>query len=361
MASFLSLLNIIQSDIHTPITSTMASNRAAWLTAEKAKPLQVKEAPLGVPEENQILVKNHAIAINPVDGGLQEEAFLPLQYPYILGEDVAGEVVDVGPNVVQFKKGDRVIGLPVGFVSYRTDEKGFQLYTLLRVNMSSKIPDSLSFERAVVIPLGLATAASGLFRNEFLNLHLPTNPASESNGKLLLIWGGATCVGSNAIQLAVAAGYEVISTASPKNFDYVKSLGASQVFDYNSSTVISDLLHTFKGKASVGALDAVGGSTWAPVLEFVQKSEGVKFVATVIPGFPDPPEGIKMNSVFGSALMGTPIAKAIFEDFLPKALQSGAFLPSPEPLIAGRGLESIQDAIDLQRKGVSARKVVVLL
>jgi len=61
-------------------------------------------------------------------------------------------------------------------------------------------------------------------------------------------------VGCNAIQLAVAAGYEVFTTCSPKNFDLVKELGASQTFDYNSKTVVKDIIHAFQNKTTAGAI-----------------------------------------------------------------------------------------------------------
>jgi NADPH:quinone reductase-like Zn-dependent oxidoreductase len=80
--------------------------------------------------------------------------------------------------------------------------------------MASEIPDSILFESAVVIPLGCSTAALGLFQDAFLNLQFPTEPPQKPTGKMLLIWGGSSSVGSNAIQLAVAAGYEVITTAT---------------------------------------------------------------------------------------------------------------------------------------------------
>jgi NADPH:quinone reductase-like Zn-dependent oxidoreductase len=338
----------------------MASNTAAWITAEKAIPFEVKPAPLENPGENQILVKNHAIAINPIDGKIQYTGLYPLSYPTILGQDVAGEIIAVGPNVTRFKKGDRVLGNAVGLATKRDSEKAFQAYTILQSNMASSIPSTISFERAVVLPLGLSTAASGLFNPEFLALQLPTEHTQMATGKTLLVWGGASSVGSNAIQLAVAAGYEVVTTASPKNFEYVKALGASRVFDYHSPTVVSDLVSAL-GKFSVGAFDAIGDVAWAPTVEVIQQTEGVKFIATVTRGFPDPPVGIAMKHVFAPSIKDNHVGKAIFEDFLPKALEAGTFIPAPEPLVVGKGLESIQGAVDLQRKGTSAKKVVVLL
>ena len=339
----------------------MASNTAAWITAAKSKPFEVKEAPLGTPAENEILVRNHAVAINPVDGSLQTIAWWPLDYPTILGHDVAGEVAVVGPGVTRFEQGARVLGHTVGMVTKRNEENAFQAYTILKTNMASEIPDSISYESAAVIPLACSTAAAGLFQYEYLNLQFPTETPQKPTGKTVLIWGGASSVGCNAIQLAVAAGYEVVTTASPKNFEYVKKLGASEVFDYKDPAVNEKLVSYFKGKTIAGALDCIGAGAWTICMDVVNKSTGTKFVATAKRGFPDPPEGVTIKSLFAITIKDNEVGKAVYEDFLPKALKAGTFVPAPEPLIAGNGLESVQAAVELQQKGVSAAKIVVTL
>ena len=339
----------------------MTSNSAAWITAAKAKPLEVKPAPLGIPDENQILIRNRAVAINPIDGLLQNLAVFPLNYPTILGSDVAGEVVAVGPNV-KFQPGTRVLGHAVGVSTERVQEHAFQAYTILRTNMTAEIPDGISFEAAAVVPLGCSTAAAGLFEDALLNLRYPTEPAAPSTGQTVLIWGGASSVGSNAIQLAVAAGYSVITTASSKNFDYVKKLGASEVFDYRSPTVVEDLVATFQEKTIAGALDCIGAGGWAGCISVVSRSSGRKFVATTKRGFPDPPEGVVIKHIFATTIRDNPVGQAVYQDFLPKALKAGTFVPSPKPIVVGNGLESIQSAIDFYQKGgLSASKVVVSL
>lgn len=341
-------------------TSAMAANTAAWLSAAKAHPFDVKSAPLWKPEENEILVKNRAVAVNPVDGSLQTKAWWPFTYPTILGQDVAGEVVGVGPNVTRFKLGDRVVGHAVGMATKRNQDNGFQAYTILQTNMASPLPDHISFDRAAVLPLGLSTAASGLFQDDFLKLQLPTHPRPTSTGQTVLIWGGSGSVGSNAIQLAVAAGYEVITTASTKNFGFVKKLGASQVFDYHSPSIGDELVVALQGKTLAGAMDCIGFSATPITVDVVLKATGNKLVATVKGGF-QPPEGVTVKSVFGTTIKDNHVGKAIYEDFLPQALKIGTFTPAPEPLIAGQGLESVQAAVDLQAKGTSAQKVVVTL
>ena len=243
----------------------------------------------------------------------------------------------------------------------RNEENAFQAYTILQTNMASEIPDNISFERAAVIPLGYSTAAAGLFQDEYLNLQFPTQPPQKPTGKTILIWGGASSVGSNAIQLTVAAGYEVVTTASPKNFEYVKKLGASEAFDYKDPAVSEKRVSYFKGKTIAGALDCIGAGTWTICIDVVHKSTGTRFVATTNRGFPDPPEGVTIKHIFAITIKDNEVGKAVYEDFLPKALKAGTYVPAPEPLIAGKGLESVQGAVELVQKGVSAAKIVVSL
>ncbi|KAI9042844.1 zinc-binding alcohol dehydrogenase family protein [Aspergillus affinis] len=335
-------------------------NSAAWLIEAKAHPIQVKEAPSYTPEGNEILVRNHAVAINPVDGSLQTKAWWPMNYPTILGQDVAGEVVQVGPNVTRFQPGDRVVGHAVGMATKRVQDNAFQAYTILQTNMASELPSEISYEDAVVLPLGLSTAASGLFQDEFLHLQFPTVPRPSATGEVLLVWGGAGSVGSNAIQLGVAAGYEVFTTASPKNFEYVKKLGASQVVDYNSATVVEELVKALEGKTLAGAMDCIGFAATPLTVEVVAKSRGSKFVSTVKGGF-QAPEGVTVKNVFGTTIKDNRVGKAIYEDYLPKALKAGTFIPAPAPLAVGKGLENVQAAVDRQAAGTSAQKVVVSL
>lgn len=206
--------------------SSMASNRAAFLTATKA-PLEIREVPYPAPKEKEIVVRNRAIAINPVDWFQQEmgpEKIPFLKYPAILGYDIAGEVEALGSGVTKFKVGDRVTGL---------QKQGFQEHVLLLEHMATVIPGSVTFEQAAALPMGVSVATKALFHKDYLALDLPSASPSPKD-ETVLIWGGSTSVGSNVIQLAVAAGYEVIATASPGRFEYVEALGASQVFDCTS-------------------------------------------------------------------------------------------------------------------------------
>ena len=119
------------------------------------------------------------------------------------------------------------------------------------------IPDSLPFEKAVVLPLSLSTAAAGLYQKSLLGLPYPTKDP-EFTGKAVLIWGGSSAVGSSAIQLAVASGVYVATTAHRKHYDYVKDLGATHVFDHDDPDVVQEILTAFaKAKQFVGVFDAI--------------------------------------------------------------------------------------------------------
>lgn len=84
-------------------------NQAAWLH-QAGTPLQVGEAPLPAAGPGEIIVKNAAVAINPVDWHMQDAGVFVQKWPTIIGCDVSGEVFEVGQGVQRFKKGDRVIG-----------------------------------------------------------------------------------------------------------------------------------------------------------------------------------------------------------------------------------------------------------
>ncbi|KAL1305791.1 hypothetical protein AAFC00_003955 [Neodothiora populina] len=340
----------------------MSQNTAAWQTASRAKTYETKEAPYPSPKEHEIVVKTAAVAINPVDWFIQQvgdDRFGFLQYPTILGSDVAGEVVQVGSAVTRFSPGDRVLGL-AAFFNCGPTHGAFQSFVLLDDHLSAKMPESISYESACVVPLGTSTAACGLFQKGFLGLQHPKATKPTPSGKTVLIWSAATSVGSNAVQLAVAAGYEVFATTSPKNFEYVQGLGASKVFDYRSDTVVAEIIEAFQGKSSAGALACVGDGT-VPCARVVDKVGGVKSVATVKQPSGDIPEGVEAKFIFGSSLRDDEVGPAVFVDFLPQALAEGSFICTPPAEVVGKGIGAIQDALEVQKKGVSAKKIVVTM
>jgi NADPH:quinone reductase-like Zn-dependent oxidoreductase len=369
----------------------MPSNTAAWLQAAQTRPLAVKEAPYVSPGPDEIVIKVSALAINPIDRMKQELGDMlygHIKYPFVLGYDIAGEVFERGKNVTQFGVGVRVVAFAVGMEKMvnSSSQSAFQEYVVVSANRTSQIPDSVSFEQAAVLPLGLATAACALFLKTRLGLQLPSSPMRKSTGKTVLIWGGSTSVGTNAIQLAVAAGYDVITTCSPRNFELVKKLGAKEVFDYNSKTVVNDIVLAFKDRTSAGAF-AIGNNSVERCLDIVHQCRGERKIIIATLPLPDPfPKSFVllkvmftiipwMASVFwkstlrstkatfftATEMLGHEIESDIFVKYLPNALKLGEFVCAPEPQVVGKGLEHVQEAFDILGKGVSARKLVVTL
>jgi NADPH:quinone reductase-like Zn-dependent oxidoreductase len=372
----------------------MPVNTAAWIKGKHAR-LEMGPAPYTRPGNDQIVVRNHAVGVNPLDWIIQADGNLTyrwLDYPAVLGSDVAGEVVEVGKAVTRFRAGDRVLGHAVGTDrdSNRAAEGAFQQYTVVLERMAAPVPATMPFEDAAVLPLAVSTAACGLFQKDQLGLRYPTANAAPT-GETVLVWGGSTSVGSNAIQLAAAAGYEVVATASPRNFDYVKALGASQVFDYNGPTVVPDIVAALKGRAFAGAI-AFGVTSADSCVRVAGSCLGKKFVsmgtppvsfdtvadpgrgrlafprlmlrlvtANVALRFRARSRGVSTKFIFGTTLKSNEVAAVIYRDFLPSALAEGRYVAAPKPSVVGKSVHDFQRAMDAQLKGVSAAKIVVTL
>lgn len=332
--------------------------KAAW-QPEPGAALNIETVDETMPGENEIAVRNAALAINPADWLLQAQSIGDwMQYPMILGNDVAGEVVAVGSGVMRFAVGDRVLGQAVGCWTNSPAKGGFQTRTILDTNMASPIPNGMEYTDACVLPAGVGTAACGLFQSDQLGLDHPRMGA-EKTGKTVLVWGGASSVGSCAIQLAVGAGYEVVTTASPKNVDALKALGASDVIDYRRDDLIDAVVAAFDGRTLAGAIFTVGDT--GPCYDAVSRIEGNRAITSTLPVPEDKPETVTATQIFGITLKDNEVGKAIYEDYLPEALRKGSFLPAPAPRIVGEGLDVLQAALDAQKAGVSAEKIIVTL
>jgi NADPH:quinone reductase-like Zn-dependent oxidoreductase len=398
------------------------TNKAAVLLSFDT-PFKVQHEPYTPPRAREIVIKNAAIAINPYDGSIQQAGNIVtpwLKTPFILGTDVAGEVVEVGKDVKRFQVGDRVVGNAVGLYRSvcRACEGGFQNYTVLRQQMTSRIPHAISFERAAVLPLGLSTAAVAVFHKHYLALNLPSRilpiqsasvsasvPKLES-GKgrkgILLVWGASSSVGSNALQLAAVAGYWIVATASPHNHSYLRSLGGDailDIYDYRSPSVVEDLIAIFRTNTSpcVGAVAIGPGSfdSCVRVMKGIEKGKGRKYVVRSTLDLPPLPgkessrlqKGrfvvMGLGGIIGSAVesrfkgvkegfvnsekmliekegVDSLLGESIWGEWLEGALESGVLRPAPEPEVF-RGLEQVEKAVDMCRKGLSGRKVVVVL
>jgi len=272
----------------------MATNHAAFLMSKQERPVRVAEAPMPELREGHIIIKTRALAINPADAMIQVAGIITKKYPTIMGLDGAGEVHAVHPSVTRFKPGDRVISMPLEGIKAGCQQGTFQQYFLADTRMVTHLPDNVEFAEGSIFPSCMSVAASALFQPTTLDLPLPpTSGKASSNGKWLLIWAGASVVGSHAIQLAKIAGYEVATTCSPRNADFCRSVGADQTFDYKDADVADQIVNANLNKQSVGAFNAYYNDDSTVICsKIVSRLGGVKKVATVVPPFLTVPEGI---------------------------------------------------------------------
>ncbi len=188
------------------------------------------------PNADQVLIRLKAAGVNPADwkyrAGLYKQ-FMPLQFPWTPGLEGSGVIEAVGANVTTLKKGDEVYGLVAG---------GYAEYALALANEMQLKPTGLTFEQAAALPMGALTAWGAVIET-----------ARVETGQRVLVHGAAGGVGAYTVQLAHWKGAQVTGTASAANLEFVQSLGAENVIDYNATrfeTILNDM---------DAVIDTVGG------------------------------------------------------------------------------------------------------
>ncbi|THZ04948.1 putative quinone oxidoreductase [Aureobasidium pullulans] len=346
-------------------------NQAAWLNKADS-PLEVRDAPLPTAGPGEIIVKNAAIAINPVDWHMQDHGIFVQQWPTILGCDVAGEVFEVGSGVDRFQKGDRVIGHSTPFPNGRPSDGAFALYTIVSADKASILPNHISFTDGVVVPFAVESAVCALSVKEpgpcmpgvitpALGLPLPTLEGHTSSiKKTLVVYGASASTGAMVTQLATAAGITVIAIIGSHNFDLAKQCGAAQVFDHKDASLVENVVAAVKKLDAdfVGIFDAISiPETFERDLEILKALGGGHFAGT----HPPPTENLPSNIHTGMIFAYSDITAPVYRDFVTGALQSGKLKCLPPPTIVGKGLEYVNEALKMCKAGISATKLVVEL
>ncbi|GKZ39012.1 hypothetical protein AbraIFM66950_011670 [Aspergillus brasiliensis] len=330
----------------------LPSNEAAWILQPKGD-LKRFTAAYHAPSFDEIVIENHAIAIQPFDANVRAHAYIEVPYPFILGNGVAGIVHEVGSSVTRFKRGDRVVSDTPTYQLKEAKYGGWQKYVVSRETTTAKIPANTTFEDAAAIPFALLTAVSAL------HLHLGMGkPGTNGKGKAL-IWSASGSVGGYAVQYAASAGYEVIATASPRKFDYVRSLGASTVLDYKDDEIVSKL-------KSLGPYDyimtASGDANGANAISEILQPNGGKF-ASVRPQSKEInlAQNVDLVYDFFSTTTQKPeyaeFTEWWYRDYLPGAL-GGNVTHTPLEKRPG-GLNRIQEACTDVLEGRSPKKLVL--
>lgn len=340
------------------------SNTAAVLTALKT-PLTTQTRPIPTPSAHQLVIRNHALATNPVDWKIAEYGLFIKTFPNVLGSDISGLVESVGPNVTIFKKGDRVAAFAGVIASNNIDEGAFQEYTLVYENAVVKLPENVSFEEGSVLPMAVATAGIGIFT--YLSIPRPSSSDNDKQTGGFLVWGGSSSVGTAAIQIAHALGFTVFAVSSPQHHEYLQTLGAHAAFNYKDSTAVSQIIAAAK-EAGVDikyAFDAISEDGSSPqVAKVVEAFEGGKVCLTLPwPESAEKPKGVEVVNTGAYRILTDQkeVGGWLFNQWLAEALVKKTFVPSPAVEIVEGGIGSVQRALEVHKKGVSGKKLVVPL
>jgi len=255
--------------------------------------LTLTEIPEPTPGAGEIKVKVVAASINPIDWKLRSgdyQAFMPVQFPFIPGVDVSGQVVMVGPGVTHFKVGDPVLG----FV-----KRGYAEFVTAPAEAWAALPKGINLEDAAVIPLAALTGAQ-----------LVEEIANIQQEQTILVTGAVGAVGRAAVYAAKARGARVIAGVRQRQRVEAETLGAAAVVALDIDAEIANL------PMLDAVADTVGGPTLSKVLGKVR-------IGGVVASTVGPPPGDQARGVLGKAMQTHVDAKRLAK--LAEAIAAGKF------------------------------------
>jgi len=213
-----------------------------------------KNMPKPAVSQGKVLIEVYAAGVNPVDWKLRAgylQQMMLLKFPATLGGDFSGVVVDVGEDVSAFKKGDEVYGSALVFGG---GSGAFAEFALASAKAAAHKPKRINHVEAAALPLVGVSAYQALVDHIGL-----------TKDKRILIHGGAGGIGAIAIQLAKHMRAYVATTASARDIEYVKELGADEALDYKSQS-FETILRDYDA-----VYDTVGGETYVKSFKVLKK------------------------------------------------------------------------------------------
>lgn len=183
-------------------------------TSATTQDVELKEVDIPKIESGEVLIKVKAFGV-----GIHDRYFIPseVNFPYVIGSEASGIIIEKGSQVKDFDIGDKVI-----FTTILQNQGGsWAEYAVAKQAVLIKLPDNMTFEEGAAIPIAGKTALECMRE---MNL---------KNGDSLFIAGASGAIGTLVIQLAQEKGVRISASSSAKNHDYMKSLGAEHAVDYN--------------------------------------------------------------------------------------------------------------------------------
>jgi NADPH:quinone reductase len=204
--------------------------------------VQLGERPAPAPAAGQVLIRVHGAGVGPWDVGFLGGGYPGIALPFVPGQEVAG-VVEAAGDGAGVQPGERV------YTSLFPAGGGFAELALASADRVAPMPGRASFAEAAGLVIAGGTAHEGLVDRGQLQA-----------GETVLITAAAGGVGSVAVQIAAALGARPLGVASPPNHDYLRSLGASDVFDYHAADWAQQVRAVVPGGVDL-LFDAAGGQT----------------------------------------------------------------------------------------------------
>ncbi|KAI0648660.1 GroES-like protein [Trametes meyenii] len=347
---------------------SIPTQQKALFLLEKQGSFTVQATDVPAYGADDILVKVEAAALNPVDWKIHTFGLFVEDFPAIIGAEAAGTVIAVGGNVANFKVGDRVAAQNV---NRSRATSAFQQYIALPAALTVKLPSNISLDEAGGLAAGANCAALGLYNKHpdatGFKLVAPWEEGGRGAyaGKPIVILGGASTVGQNVIQFARLSGFSpIITTASPRNAEFVKLLGATHVVDRSlPANALRSAIVEISGGALERVFDAISiketqnlaydiaapGATVMLVLpdevDAAKKADGKNVKVFMTFGVVAPPQNVEFAKVFVKELA--------------KLVADGSIKPNPPEVLPG-GLHAVAGGLEKLKAGkVSAKKLVV--
>lgn len=338
-------------------------NTQRALTVVEPGQTVVREKALPKLDPESILVKVKAVSLNPTDWKHVDSVLKPGSS---VGCDFAGDIVQIGARAEGkgFRVGDAVSGFIRAGIDL--DNGAFQEYVVVLPELIWHKPASLPYEDAAAMNIALGTAAQSLYYR--LNLPKPWAPATTPTP--ILIWAGSTAVGLFAIKIAKLSGLRIATTASPKNHQLIKDLGAEVVFDYRDPEAPSKIRQWAEQYGGLHhAFDCISEQGSAKLTASAFGPQGGTIII-ILPVDKNKEQSWPVNVELVHTLLYEVLDRKNEKEFadiqewyerIPALIEEGKITGTPLKRWEG-GLEGLTEALDYQRKGkVSAEKIVATL
>jgi NADPH:quinone reductase-like Zn-dependent oxidoreductase len=220
--------------------------------------MELSEVDIPQPQTGEVLVKNFAVGVNPVDYKIREGEYPEVRQdklPLTMGREIAGTVEALGEGVSGFEVGDRVFAM-IGA------DGGYAQYSRVPAAHLAHVPSSIDWRHAAGIPLAGHTAWQALVEHGHLE-----------QGHKVLIHGGSGGVGHLAVQFARVKGATVFATASTESLSFLEELGVDRAIDYKKEA-FEDICQDFDL-----VIDLIGGETQGRSWQVL--GEGGRLVSTL--------------------------------------------------------------------------------